>query len=1019
MTRNIQADGYHGYSTDPICAYPINRPLPQDILSLTQRLYKRNIQFSSEFESSLDHIEFVANVLDDELMKYPMSIESLSERLRGTKCRNELIRFYVTLEYYDHLGCQPLFSKEEIWRSSLFRGPEYANWLSDAYTYAYRNSYGIGYVCPDQDFKDLKITNYSQVFSPRFLPRFNEDTDDIKKWMSDPPEYHNATVNMVIMEFENLLRSIPYLEMPDVESVLNTFKPTVTYVKGVKRRPHELTLEEHRDISVWYTAYESKVLVYPSGMRDTVILEKGSSNSVRIAEKLLLAVISHCKESIYTIGGDRIPLFKSMFSEMRGYHVLRDIKKCGLTTPISLYINPFVKLLEKYFPSELWSYLYIYSNIKITLVDGTVFYPKRGFGLGMANSFVTLLCILIHRIARREIMKRYPTIAVYAAIGNDDSNVMIVGGDINIASDYCNVECDVMTHAGFVINYKKNYIAETYHFFEEYGHPNFQRKEVLSVGLLAKGLLELNPRIAKMFVREAVRICPSEKIIDMARCIAYSRTYEFDPDEVERPYLLGGWYDFKPHIYIKGIESGEYLRCFDASKCYRALRVIKEFERIDHYVCDNDITDPKDNSNPIYRQLGYTGPAVRGVVGYYNVSVSGLYSELRKTWRLRNNPRYAYRVYKSILHRIREVKVDTDTLIKYALSLCCFTTPQVDGLSKNYNVMSTFTYEVPRFINISPSHVSAINKHLADLMEMDPHLPTKEDEYGFKNYTFVKTLMTDKDPRGLRALNEDLAYIGNDEEVYYPEVLSWTDIQYVIDRLTDMKVIIPRNREPKEFTPLKRKDGDIWKLGNDIHPMNEDYLEVRAFKVFFDKDSASVSTQSSYSYLDTSEEVEMSKDCTIEPEETEIEEYSYYLRSQETSRNEDDYESSELAYEEEFGPNIVDTYKVDWPISFYYVKRFLEADAETRREMLLGSCFNWVGEIHYAINRACNRVGLDEDDDARPPEYSDLIRIKEFLIMEGYIEEDEEMSEVSFEFNKGSESTEDTNSYSTSSESDA
>lgn len=354
------------------------------------QLYREHSVYATSYTQMMDH-ELFRSKYSDRFDNYPLDISELLKE-RHDPFFQDLIRFYICLRIWRDLSNSTFDNIENIWYRSLTEGPKYTTYLDDLYAYSYRHAYGISYILPEGQ-EVVPVTGYSDIFPARFLPRWKEETNDIEEYALTDVYIDEGTLEEVLFEFEKMVYDTKEIEIIDPDELAMNVKDSSSYIDGVKKKGFELTWSESTRVSLDYIGYEEKILVYPSGMRDTVILEKGSSNMIRWAERQLGEIMYNQKESVYSKGHDRLSDFIDIFRSRSGLHILRDIKKCGLTCPIPQFIDHIIAILKKYHPGVPWDNLRIYKYPRIRLQSGEWVTMKRGVGLGMANTLTTLLCI--------------------------------------------------------------------------------------------------------------------------------------------------------------------------------------------------------------------------------------------------------------------------------------------------------------------------------------------------------------------------------------------------------------------------------------------------------------------------------------------------------------------------------------------------------------------------------------------------------------------------------------------------
>jgi hypothetical protein len=289
------------------------------------------------------------------------------------------------------------------------------------------------------------------------------------------------------------------------------------------------------------------VPVYPGGTRDTIIADISANNSIRWLERALRHVLEHVPESAVSLYSHT---FQSRLEDVvyqEGYHVLRDIKKCGITYNTH-DLFPIVKEeLRKRIPDIRWKRMDIYSRL-IIVDDDTEFVAQRGYGLGMANHLVTLCNIVIHRMARGVLdINSDHSFKMKAICGNDDEDVVIYGSRHarQLAQDYMEIEHDIHGALGNLINIKKSVVKPYGLFYETYNKPGWEDKEALVCNALACAYLAPSIRVAKHYISsQSTRFNSPWARSQLRHLAAYWGDEFFNTStELKIHYEIGGWLD--------------------------------------------------------------------------------------------------------------------------------------------------------------------------------------------------------------------------------------------------------------------------------------------------------------------------------------------------------------------------------------------------------------------------------------------------------------------------------------------
>jgi hypothetical protein len=514
--------------------------------------------------------------------------------------RSEMIRFLLCLSLWERTPGKKIITAIDVWIGALTKGAAFAEEMDDLFALTWR---------------EHEQESYNFCFPARFLPRFKEYTDDITWSLGQTKADPDALV-----EFKETLETLlEYLVKPhkasiklaDDSAILFERTTTTSYLaEEEKTMPHwEASFKSQRFEEKTMRSQRCVVNVYPSGTRDTVICDKAANNSIRWIERSLKEVLMYFPESATTP-------FTSIFQkrirsvvDKKGHHVLRDIKKCGLTYN-SKELFPIVKeCLQKILPDRRWERINLFQDMRVKDSD-TEYNPQRGYGLGMGNNLVTLCNIVIYYICinRMKQSNRIKTFKSCAIIGNDDGDVCFYGKKYNTlaaAQEYLNIEHEVQGFLGNLTNMKKSVIKPYGLFYEQYGKPGWQTKESLVCNALACAYLAPNIRTAKYYIHSQSDRFNSkwaqQELINLAAF--WGPEFYTVKDELKVSFEVGGWLD----IRLMGLKTS----LIDAENLTQIYGIHK-VSFVAQY-CEKFISGPK----PIFKTKGqvhnhlYTGPACK------------------------------------------------------------------------------------------------------------------------------------------------------------------------------------------------------------------------------------------------------------------------------------------------------------------------------------------------------------------------------------------------------------------------
>jgi hypothetical protein len=400
--------------------------------------------------------------------------------------RAELIRFLRTLELWEQTPGSKLITAYEVWARTLCEGPDFAETLKDMFDVTWRS--------------DDSPMSYNFVFPARFLPRWESHCDDLKLTLDKT--YADADV---LTEYEQIIDSIISkvfedndITLPEDEEILEERSTTTSYIASEDRTlPHWEALFVDRSFNAWeLQAKRCVVPVCPGGFRDTVIADISANNSIRWIERSMRHILQYVPESAVCLYSTTFAKRLEDVVEHKGWHVLRDLKKCGLTYNVKDLFPPIERSLIRYSKDRRFGRLSIFQDMSF-MDDGVLYKANRGYFLGMANHVVTLANIAIHYMARTSI----PRSIAYrgrAIFGNDDCDVVF--NNKNAAEHYLELEHEIHAQLGNLTNYKKSVIKPFGLFYEQYSRRGWKDKESLVCNALACAYLAPDIRTAKLYI---------------------------------------------------------------------------------------------------------------------------------------------------------------------------------------------------------------------------------------------------------------------------------------------------------------------------------------------------------------------------------------------------------------------------------------------------------------------------------------------------------------------------------------
>jgi hypothetical protein len=528
--------------------------------------------------------------------------------------KGELNRFLLCLYLWEQTPGTKIISAQEVWQKSLSLGHAYVDILDDQFAYYWREH---------PSFPD----SYNCVFPARFLPRFETPKDDLPLSLvevsadNDALEWFEQTLDEVLDEVD-----WDEVRLPSDEEILFDRKTTTSYDKraDIKGPQWDFSLKNPFFETNELVGLRCKVQVTPASVRDTVIADIGANHSIRWIERTMRHILEYVPESADCLYSTTYQSRLDALMKTKGWHVLRDIKKCGITyNSRDLFPIIFRKLSERK-PDSRWKRSGIYRNIFYVDYDKNMYRCKRGYCLGMANHTVTLSNVVIHRMALRQVANEYQNVHVRCLIGNDDEDVVFYKSKHSrkAAELYLNCEIEVQMSLGNLINIKKSCVKDFGLFYENYQAPGWAEKEALVCNALACAYLAPSLRVAKHFIASQSDRFRNPWAFGQLRSLARKWGAEFFSveDELYITYEAGGWLkqtsmtlsttlrdiDF---LSRKGYE--EWIICFAYDVCKRYNKTPTPQFKTPGFVINHVYQGPAKKTDPRVQLLALTDIDVR------------------------------------------------------------------------------------------------------------------------------------------------------------------------------------------------------------------------------------------------------------------------------------------------------------------------------------------------------------------------------------------------------------------------
>lgn len=456
--------------------------------------------------------------------------------------RSEIRRFFISLDAYID-SPHPVIPYRDILYGSTNK--DYAKTLKRIKRKSFETSWSANeFAYPDwwNEVPSYLIEDIGDIFNYSYLIFWQEDVED---------DYLNGLIPVnqdpdVLQEF----RAAVYNVLPEREIEIIAKEEVLAQLSGsqaldsrtLKRKPHYLLKRQHLRFSRERgLALRTVIPVSPANTRDSIEVSPSDLNTISLLDRQVMEVLRHMKGHIHLTNKDEATKRIRKLNRKYSWFLQRDIKKEGITKPMTLLKIMLEVLHESYPDIEIFSYTTFFDNYTLITDDGVRIAMKRGHGLGMANALTTLMQIAIHNMVMQRLSDQYGGIECDALAINDD---FMAGFHIlDEMENYWDEEDEVMAGLSVLREPNKSFythfhsvIAERYCYNgEEAPKVSYQLRELLYP------LTCYNIVMAKEYFIAAQVYC---NVKYTAKYIGEIRNYwghEFFHDEFRYPSLCGGW----------------------------------------------------------------------------------------------------------------------------------------------------------------------------------------------------------------------------------------------------------------------------------------------------------------------------------------------------------------------------------------------------------------------------------------------------------------------------------------------
>jgi hypothetical protein len=389
------------------------------------------------------------------------------------------------------------------------------------------------------------IKDIGDIFNYSYLIFFKGDSDDYLNGLI-PVVQNEQRLKQFKETLYEILPSRDSFEKIQPIEVLSQLSGSISLQRGTfKHVPHYKIKNNYLSFSKRRHNCERCVIqVSPENCRDSVLNDPGDLNTISLMDQQLMEILRVMPDHIHL--RDKEVVTKRLQSLDHDFSLFlhRDLKKEGITKPRTL-LKIMLEVLNELYPDiEIFGYSSFYDEFNLR-VNEELISPSRGHGLGMANSFTTLMQLVVHSILLDELENDLPLIESRCLTINDD----FVAG-FKVLEDleaYWEKEDEVLSDLSIIrqpeksfYSYRRFVIAERYFCFSvEYEKISYQLRELLLPLCCA------NVTHAKEYFVAAQTYVKSKLVPLYLSEIRNYWGYEFYPTEFIYPSKVGGWINEK------------------------------------------------------------------------------------------------------------------------------------------------------------------------------------------------------------------------------------------------------------------------------------------------------------------------------------------------------------------------------------------------------------------------------------------------------------------------------------------
>lgn len=507
-----------------------------------------------------------------------------SPQLRGAshQIRSEVYRFFMAvLAYYE--SPNPVISPNQLFDLIKLEA-EGITYLKKVRYFSMLESYGglAEMYDPEDDFyrsegKKFKLVDLGDFFNVRYWLFFDQPDEHFEDSCFIPLERMKPEIEEEFRESVRHLLPDSLEEYIQEEEILMDVTGSSSLGKDDKSYPLWYTKQkENYFSSLPLRGKGTYIQKCPGDTRFPLTLSAPHSNSVKLIEKQMASAAAEVAWSCYLKDPNEYFKVYNEFSSSFQHFYCRDVKKDGLTKNRRLVQIVCEEFKKKHPHAPACKYFGIYDGFTLIL-NGVEHHPPRGVGLGMSSAITTIIQSAAFRMALNRLTLEYQSGEVGAIFYHDDA--ALGSTDADTLENLKDIDTLVLDELRSIVNLKKSFTADWFVLCENYSDEILGKKESYQRTLLKQIHASANVAHAKFQFQSLFRYVEPCFWESYARELVDHFGYEFYPDEIRNPHLLGGWI---PAQYM-GIDISLWAtNGYDLSKEQQAAGLVK-LEKIVNY----------------------------------------------------------------------------------------------------------------------------------------------------------------------------------------------------------------------------------------------------------------------------------------------------------------------------------------------------------------------------------------------------------------------------------------------------